>query len=93
MAPEGPTGFDWQREVWRAMTSPRLRVPWLAMAVVAAASTVGCLWILAVNLPAALDGRFAGARLLQWSMVLFGLLGGTTTWAVWRLYRHSARTR
>jgi membrane protein implicated in regulation of membrane protease activity len=82
------TAFDWRGELWSSLTRPRLRWAWLALAVAAAVPTAGCAWILVVNLPAALDARFAGARTLQWAMVLFLLLGTVTTLGSWRLFRH-----
>ncbi len=81
--------FDWRGELWRSLTRPRLRWAWLGIALAAVVPTVGCVWILVVNLPAALDDRFAGARTLQWAMVLFALLGAVTIGGAWRLYRHA----
>ena len=81
--------FDWRGELWRSLTRPRLQWAWLAIAVAAAVPTLACAWILVVNLPAALDGQVAGARALQWAMVLCTLLGGITASTTWRLYWHA----
>lgn len=88
-SPTRDAPFDWRRELWRSLTRPGLRWAWLVLAVAAAVPTAGCLWILVVNLPAALDQRFAGARTLQWAMVLFALLGAGTSLGSWRLFRHA----
>lgn len=84
-----PTVFDWGAELWASLTRPGLRWVWLVLAVGAAVPTAGCLWILVVNLPAAVEGEIAGARTLQWAMVLFTLLGGATTYGSWRMFRHA----
>lgn len=81
--------FDWWGALAQSLTRPRLRWVWLALAITAAVPTAGCVWILAVNMPAALDGRYAGARTLEWAMVLFALVGGGMTLGSWRLFRHS----
>lgn len=91
MTQDDTPAVDVWTELWRSLTRPGMRWAWLLLASVAAIPTAGCAWILAVNLPAALDGRYAGARTLQWAMVLFTLIGGGTTLGAWRLFRHCAR--
>ena len=88
--------FDWRGELWRSVTRPRLRWAWLAIAIASIVPTTGCVWILVVNLPAALEGTVAGAQTLQWAMVLFTLLGLTVSigaWSVYRQARANARRR
>lgn len=88
--------FDWRGELWRSVTRPRLRWAWLTIAIASLVPTAGCVWILVVNLPAALDGAVAGAQTLQWAMVLFTLLGATVSigaWCVYREARANARRR
>lgn len=85
------SAFDWRGELWRSLTRPGLRWAWFVLAAAAAVPTLGCVWILVVNLPAALDGDIPAARALQWAMVAFALLGATTMVASWRLFQH-ART-
>ena len=81
--------FDWRGELWRSLTRPGLRWVWSAMALAAAVPTAACLWILVVNLPAAVDGQIPGARTLEWAMVLVTLLGGATTIGSWRMAQHA----
>lgn len=93
MAGQGQA-IEWGAELRRSLTRPRLRWIWLVLAVATVVPTAGCVWTLVVNLPAALEGDVAGARTLQWAMVLFTLLGGLTLAGSWRLYRESrARAR
>lgn len=81
--------FDWRGELWRSLTRPHLRWAWLGIALASLVPTAGCLWILVVNLPAARSGTVAGAETLQWAMVLFALLGATTTVGSWCIYREA----